>query len=185
MVGMLNSTGKRSRSHGIISDLLRVQADAMGISIIQRRASWRNYENEFKKAVTDLKSEGIKAGIFGDIDLQEHRDWVERVCGELGIEAVLPLWKGKREDLLREFIRVGFKAIVVAAQFEFLGEEWLGREIDEKFVADIKGLNIDICGENGEYHTFVYDGPIFEKPVGFTAKRRILVNKHWFLELAV
>ena len=184
LVNMIDSSGKRSRSHGIIPDLLRLQSDAMGIAVIQRRTSWRNYENEFRKAITDLKSKGIKAGIFGDIDLQEHRDWVERVCSELDVEPVLPLWKEKREDLLGEFIGVGFKAIVVAVQSDFLGRKWLGRKIDERFMMDIKKLDIDICGEKGEYHTFVYDGPIFRKPVEFSTKRKILKNKHWFLDLA-
>ncbi|KPK41544.1 MAG: ATP pyrophosphatase, partial [Omnitrophica WOR_2 bacterium SM23_29] len=111
--------------------------------------------------------------------------WVERVCGEIEIEPILPLWKGEREDLLKEFIRVGFKAIVVATNADFLGQEWLGRQINEEFIEDLKALRIevDLCGEKGEYHTFVYDGPIFKKSIDFSIGKKILKDKHWFLNL--
>jgi uncharacterized protein (TIGR00290 family) len=184
LLNMVSEDGRYSRSHGLNSRLLKLQAEAIGIPIIQRKTTWKNYEEEFKKAVLDLKREGIKAGIFGDIDLQEHRDWVERVCKEIGIKPILPLWKEERERLLEEFIQAGFKAIVVATNANFLGNEWLARRINKEFIEDLKALgNIDLCGERGEYHTFVYDGPIFEKPVEFIIGKKTLKNKHWFLEL--
>ncbi|MEW6417351.1 MAG: diphthine--ammonia ligase [Nitrospirota bacterium] len=166
LLNMISEDGKYSRSHGIGSDLLRAQAEAIGIPIVQRRTTWETYEEEFKKAVSDFKKEDVQVGVFGDIDLREHRDWVERVCKDMGIEAILPLWKEEREKLLEEFIDLGFKAIIVATQAELLNREWLGRRVDKKFVKEIKAIgNIDLCGEKGEYHTFVYDGPIFKNPV--------------------
>jgi len=184
LLNMISEDGKHSRSHGVSTALLRLQAEAMGIPLVQRRTTWKDYEEEFKKAITDFRSKGIQAGMFGDIDLQEHKDWVERVCKEIGIKPILPLWKGKREELLREFIQVGFKAIVVATNADFLDQEWLGREINREFIEELKVLgNIDLCGEKGEYHTFVYDGPIFKKPVIFTTGKKILKDKHWFLEV--
>jgi uncharacterized protein (TIGR00290 family) len=181
---MISKDGKYSRSHGISSRLLRLQAEAIGIPIIQRKTTWKTYEEEFKKSVSDFEREGLRVGVFGDIDLREHRDWVERVCKEMEIEPILPLWKGKREDLLKEFIQAGFKAIVVVTNARFLGQEWLGRQINKEFIEELKTLgNIDLCGEKGEYHTFVYDGPIFKRPVEFIAGKKILKNKHWFLEL--
>lgn len=194
LLNMVSEDGKRSRSHGLSSDLLRDQSDAMGIPIIQRKTTWESYEGVFKKAVLELKREGIEIGIFGDIDVQEHRDWVERVCKEIGIRPILPLWKGKREELLKEFIQAGFKAIVVAIKADLLGKEWLGRRIDEEFIEDLKKLNdVDLCGEEGEYHTFVFDGPIFKRPVKFTIGRKVFKDKprpgtqgrgkHWFLEI--
>lgn len=184
LVNMLSEDGKHSRSHGICSDLLRLQAEAVGIPIVQRRTTWKSYEDEFKKAVSGFKEEGIQAGVFGDIDLQEHRDWVERVCKEIGIKPMLPLWKEKREELLQEFIQAGFKAIVVTTKADPLGEEWLGRELNNEFIEDIKALgSIDLCGEKGEYHTFVYDGPIFKKPVEFKVGNKYLKDRHWFLEI--
>jgi len=184
LLNMVSEDGKHSRSHGVNSAILKLQAEAMEIPLVQRKTSWETYEKEFKKAILDLKKEGIQAGVFGDIDLQEHRDWVERVCKEIEIEPILPLWKGKREDLFKEFIRLGFKAIVVATNADFLGQEWLGRQINEGFIEDLSALkNIDLCGESGEYHTFVYDGPIFKKSIVFTIGKKILEDKHWFLNL--
>ena len=109
---------------------------------------------------------------------------MERVCRETGVEPILPLWNEQREKLLDEFIEAGFKAIVVTTQAKSLGKEWLGREIDEKFMNDIKNLDdIDVCGEKGEYHTFVYDGPVFRKSVEFTTGKKVLKDDHWFLEI--
>ncbi|MEW6189247.1 MAG: diphthine--ammonia ligase, partial [Actinomycetota bacterium] len=184
LLNMISEDGKHSRSHGVSSTLLRLQARAIGIPIVQRKIAWENYEEEFKKAMSDFKKEGIRAGVFGDIDLEEHRDWVERVCKEMGIRSILPLWKARREELLEEFIQVGFKAIVVATNADFLGKEWLGREINKGFIEELKALrNVDLCGEKGEYHTLVYAGPIFKKPLEFTVGEKVLKDKHWFLEL--
>lgn len=184
LLNMISVDGKHSRSHGISSDLLRLQAKAIGIPIIQRKTAKKTYEKEFKKAVSCFKKENVKAGVFGDIDLQEHRDWIERVCNELGIKPVFPLWKRKRKKIMDEFIATGFHAIIVATNSEFLGENWLGRRIDREFLSDIERLgNVDICGEDGGYHTFVYDGPIFRKQVRFVEGKKMLREKNWFLEL--
>jgi len=192
LLNMINEDGKYSRSHGISSNLLKEQASAIGIPIVQRKTTWENYEEKFKKVVSKFKEESnIEIGIFGDIDLQEHRDWIERVCQELKIKPILPLWTPpthhpniEREKLLKEFIKLGFKAIVVSTRANLLGKEWLGRQIDYKFIQDLKNLsNIDLCGEKGEYHTYVFDGPIFKKPVEFITGKTILKDKHWFLEI--
>lgn len=184
LLNMISEDGKYSRSHGINPSLLQLQAEAIGISIIQRRTTWETYEEEFKKAVLDFKRENIRAGIFGDIDLQEHREWVESVCKKMEIKPILPLWERNREDLLKEFIQAGFKAIVVAVKADFLTKEWLGRELNNEFIEDLKALgSIDLCGENGEYHTFVYDGSIFKKPVEFKVGNKYLKDRHWFLEI--
>ena len=184
LVNMVSEDGRRSRSHGLSSALLRAQSDAMGIPIIQRETTWESYEGVFKRAVSELRKEGIEIGIFGDIDLQEHRDWVERVCREIEIKPLLPLWKEDREKLLKEFIRTGFEAIVVATKADLLGREWLGRRIDEEFIEDLKKLNdVDLCGEKGEYHTFVYDGPLFKKRIEITKSKKVLREDNWFLEI--
>lgn len=160
LLNMVSEDGKHCRSHGVSSDLLKKQAGCIGIPIIQSRSSWQDYERKFKEAVSNL--DGIEAGIFGDIDLQEHKDWVEGVCKDLGIKSILPLWNENRENLLRQFIKLGFEAVVVASKLDSL----IGRIVDEKFIKDLKTMNnIDLCGEKGEYHTFVFKGPIFKKPV--------------------
>ena len=183
-VNMLSEDGIYSRSHGINSELLKAQAEAIGIPIIQKKTTWENYEDEFKNTIMQLKKEGVSAGVFGDIDLQEHREWVERVCRETGIKAIFPLWNEEREKLLKEFINYEFKAIVCSTNASFLGSEWLGREVDFNLIRDLKALkNIDLCGERGEYHTFVYDGPIFKFSVKFYKGKWIKKDKKLFLEI--
>ncbi|UCD55427.1 MAG: diphthine--ammonia ligase [Candidatus Omnitrophota bacterium] len=184
LLNMISEDGKHSRSHGVSSKLLKLQAEAIGIPIIQRRTAWKGYEGEFKKAVSRLKEKGVDTGIFGDIDLQEHRDWIERVCKDIGIKPVLPLWKKKREELLKEFIRVGFETIVISVRADILGKEWLGRHVNEDFINDLKKKeHIDLCGEAGEYHTLVVSGPIFKKNIMILNAKKIKNGKHWFLDI--
>lgn len=183
-LSMVSEDGQRSRSHGISSDLMQKQASMADMLLIRQRCSWPTYEAEFKKAILSLKKKGVEAGIFGDIDLQEHRDWVEKICKEMKIKPILPLWQEARKTLLEEFTAAGFKSIVVSVRVDVMRDEWLGRAVDEKFVADLQALgNVDLCGEKGEYHTFVFDGPIFRKPVDFTIGRKVLKEDRWFLEL--
>jgi diphthine-ammonia ligase len=185
LLNMVTENGEHSRTHGITSALLASQSEALNISLVQQKASWDTYEREFKNALSIIKEDDALRGVFGDIDMIEHRNWVERVCSESGVEPVLPLWLKEREELLSSFIHAGFKAVVVATDARYLGEEWLGREINRAFVNDLKALNqVDLSGEKGEYHTFVYDGPIFKRPVEFSVIKKTLMDSYWFLELA-
>jgi len=184
LLNMLSENGTHSRSHHLSAKVLQLQTAAMGIPMVQMKATWQHYEEEFKKALLKFKKEGIQAGVFGDIDLQEHRDWVEKVCNETSMESLLPLWHRTRESLMEEFISAGFKAIIVAVNLEFLGSEWLGRQIDAEFVEDIKRLpQVDLCGEKGEYHTFVTSGPLFKKRIEITKSRRRYKKGRWFLDI--
>jgi uncharacterized protein (TIGR00290 family) len=184
LLNMATENGEHSRTHGLTSELLASQAEALNTSLIQQNASWDTYEEEFKKALAGIKEGEALRGIFGDIDMIEHRNWVERVCLESGVEPVLPLWLKEREELLVAFIDAGFKAVVVATDARYMGEEWLGREVNRAFINDLKSFgNVDLCGEKGEYHTFVYDGPIFVKPVKFSIIRKALIDPYWFLEM--
>ncbi|MDO9566153.1 MAG: diphthine--ammonia ligase [Candidatus Desulfaltia sp.] len=185
LLNMVAENGETTRSHGIRTSVLRLQAEAMDLAIVQPRSSWETYEVEFKKALFGLKDQGIEAGIFGDIDLEEHREWVERVSRESGMEAILPLWGEKnRENLIKELIETGFKAIVVATKKDVLGPEWLGRMIDYDFVLDISKIKgVDISGEGGEYHTFVLSGPIFKKRINILKSEKITRDKRCFLDI--
>ena len=185
LLNMVREDGSRSRSHGLATEWLQMQAQAIGIPLVQRQTSWADYEAEFKKALLTFKDEGIAMGVFGDIDLEGHRQWVERVCSECSITPRLPLWGESQDRLLKEFIHAGFEAIVVATKADLLGEEWLGKKIDLEFLADLAGKKNDItlCGEAGEYHTFVIDGPLFEKRIRIVEVERVLRDGHWFLEI--
>lgn len=181
LINMVTEDGIHSRTHGVEAALLSIQAQAIGIPLVQCSTTWNGYEGVFKKALSGFLGQGIDQGIFGDIDMDEHRAWVERVCSECMIRPNLPLWLEKRDDLLSEFLNKGFKAVIVTVDKRYLDDTWVGREIDSEFVNDIKSLgdNVDICGEKGEYHSFVYDGPIFERPVIFK-KGNVRSNEGYF-----
>jgi len=182
LLNLLSEDGKRERAHGTRPFLLRLQSEAIGIPIVQVNASWEGYENKFKHAVEELKLEGVEGGVFGDIDLIEHREWVERVCGDLEIEPIIPLWGLNPEDILLEFIEEGFEAIVVATR---INEEWLGRKIDKHFIEELKKFDFHLSGESGEYHTFVIDGPIFKRRIKVSELQKMYVKGTWFLDIRV
>lgn len=175
----------RSLSHGLAGEVIRKQAMMTGIPLLQKAMPKDGYRNEFKALVNEWKEKsGIEGIIFGDIYLQGHKDWIDAVCSELHMTPLMPLWGHKTSDLIDEFIRAGFKAIVVSVKADILGEEWLGRKVDTNFVEGLNALGgIDLCGENGEFHTFVYDGPIFKGPVEFRLGNKTLQDARRFLEL--
>lgn len=160
----LEETGSRVRSHGVSVQLMRAQAAALKLDIEFLSASWKEYEYQFIEKLTFLKSLGIQSGIFGDIDLIAHREWEEKVCGAAGIAACLPLWNEDRLSLVNEFFHAGFKARVSCVDGRFLDDTFVGCEFDQSFI-DRLPAGVDACGENGEFHTFVYDGPNFINPV--------------------
>ena len=169
---MINESETHSRSHNITMETLKMQAGALGLNILTGSATWDGYEKEFIRMITGLHNEGIRHGVFGDIDLQPHREWVERVCATAGIIPHEPLWQEKRSELVREFIDAGFRAKIVVVNTKQMPERFLGREIDMELVGELEQLGIDACGENGEYHSFVYHGPLFNRSLIFTEHSR-------------
>jgi diphthine-ammonia ligase len=182
LLNMVTEDGKRSWTHGQRAEVVQAQAEAMGIPLIQQRATMATYEHEFEEALRNMKQQGIQGGIFGDIDIKEHREWVERVCREAVMSAFLPHWGENQEKLLGDFAASGLEAIMVVTKADLLGEEWLGRKIDYNFIRDLNELrktkDITPCGEAGEYHTLVFDGPIFKKRLEITGSRKVLREVH-------
>lgn len=175
---------KRVRFHGIKDALIQRQAHAIGIPIVQVETAPDRYEQEFKEAVRRLLPEGISGIVFGDIHLQHCLEWAEKICRELGLELVEPLWSRNPEEVLLEVIDSGFEAIVVSTQADLLGEEWVGRRIDHAFLRDLKEKgDIDLCGENGEYHTLVLDGPIFQARIRILESQKVFRDGYWFLDI--
>ncbi|GAO30720.1 hypothetical protein JCM15548_13026 [Geofilum rubicundum JCM 15548] len=109
----------------------------MNIPIVQQATDFTGYESCFKAVIADLKKEGVTAGVFGDIYLVEHRKWIERVCKELDMDPIFPLWENDTKALLKEFIEEGFKAFTVAINTHKLDKNWIGRELDRSFFNDI------------------------------------------------
>jgi len=159
---MFAEDGRRSRSHGLSPAIIEAQARALAIPSRIASASWDGYEKVFLEQIADLKCQGLADGVFGDIDLEPHRSWVERICAKHGITPHLPLWQADRRDLLHDFIGAGFRAMIVAVDRKRLDETFLGRQMDWQTIEDLEAAGVDACGEEGEYHTFVFDGPLFE-----------------------
>ncbi|MDP2859502.1 MAG: diphthine--ammonia ligase [Bacillota bacterium] len=182
---MLDEGGERSHSHGLSCEVLLVQARSLGIPIIFRAASWEKYEAAFLDGLSEIRDADVSMGVFGDIDLDDHRKWVERVCGSMGIAAMEPLWNSPRRDLLSEFITNGFQAMIVAVKDGLLSPNYLGRVLDMQVVQEFESLGIDPSGEAGEYHTVVVDGPPFREPVAICPVSRTFKDGYWFLTVDV
>lgn len=180
---MFTTTGRYTRSHRLSKELLLAQSQAIGIPAYHRRASWNTYEREFKRALAFFKGNGVQGGVFGDLNLNEHRKWVERICADPGFIPLLPLWGIEGKDLLGQFIEAGFEAVVIAAKDGLLSADWLGRRIDEELIDELKKEGVDICGEQGEYHTLVIDGPIFSRRIRIKDTKVIRRKEMSFLEI--
>lgn len=190
LLNFVSKDDRRCMSHGLDSRLISAQSQATEIPLIQRDTTWNNYEESFKVTMTELKQIGIEGSVFGDIDIQEHRDWVDRICNEVSIKPLELLWGLKPDQILIDFIEKGFEAIVVNVRADLFGREWLGRKVDRSFIDDLQKLqgkhDIHICGESGEYHTFVIDGPFFKKRIEILDCIRVLRGgywKHWLLDI--
>lgn len=161
ILNMMNEDGKISRSHGLPLSLLRAQAGALGLPLIAIPSTWEDYQANFIKALHDLKAAyNIASMVFGDIDLQEHRDWEEMVCEKAGLRAFLPLWRRDRKELVLEMLDQPIETIIVSCN-DTMGQSFLGRTIDRSLIAELETLGIDPCGEAGEYHTLVLNCPLF------------------------
>ena len=163
-LAMFDESGERTRSHAIPREIMQVQAAAVGLELVSPHASWGDYERVFVDSLTGLARRGVTEVVFGDIDLEPHREWEEKVCAAAGARAHLPLWREPREALSREVLDLGYRPLVVCTDDRFLDAGWCGRAYDADFVASLPAA-VDACGENGEFHTFVTDGPLFGAPV--------------------
>lgn len=188
LLNFISREYKRCCFHGTQAGLINLQASLIGIPLIQKEvtADMQKYEEEFKQAVLELKTENINEMVFGDIFLLDHINWVERVCKEINITPIEPLWNKKPEDIIEEFVDLGFKAVVVSAQADKFGQDFVGREVDKNFIKELKPRNICPCGENGEFHTLVIDGPIFKRGIKIIESEPVLKEgfwKYWFLDI--
>jgi uncharacterized protein (TIGR00290 family) len=185
LITMFTEDGSRSRSHGLRPEVLQQQADLLQLELLQGRGSWQSYEANFKKLLAELGQRNFSHIVFGDIFLDPHKQWVERVCTEMGLTAVEPLWGQSTSKLLREFIEFGGQARIVATKAALLDESWLGRQLSIDVLPEFERLGIDPCGEYGEYHTLVTSSPLFSKTLCVTDLSRHLHDSYWMLDMAV
>jgi diphthine-ammonia ligase len=163
LLNVLNEEGKISRSHGIPSAILEAQAEAAGLPIHLISSSWQDYEKNFTGALSQLKQQyNLSHAVFGDIDLQPHRDWEEKVCGNAGLTAILPLWQQDRKELVMQMLNSNIETMIVSCN-TVMGERFLGKIITPALVDELESVGVDVCGENGEFHTLVLNCPCSQR----------------------
>ena len=176
LITTVNSHYNRVSMHGLRKELLLAQTNALNIksSLIElpEMPSMEIYEQKMTDIVTRLKDDGFTHSAFGDIFLEDLKAYREKQLAEVGLKAVFPIWKRDTKELIYEFLDLGFKTIIVCANSKYFNEDFVGTVIDKHFIDNLpKG--VDPCGENGEFHTFCFDGPIFNKPIEFTIGEKV------------
>jgi uncharacterized protein (TIGR00290 family) len=176
----VNSAHDRISMHGVRRSLLQAQASSIGLPLqtieLPEQPGMQEYEQAMMNKVTDLKNNGYSHAVFGDIFLEDLKRYREEKLAGADMQCVFPLWKISTTELMQQFLQLGFKAIIVCVNEKFLDKSFCGRLIDESFVRDLPP-NVDVCGENGEYHSYVFDGPIFKYPIAYT-KGEIVCRKY-------
>jgi diphthine-ammonia ligase len=182
LVNMMNENGKISRSHGLPLSILQQQAAAMQLPVIAIPTTWEDYEKNFIQVLNKVKSTyTIEAMVFGDIDLQAHRDWEEMVCNKSGLQAILPIWQQDRKVLVHQMIDAGIETMIVSCNTT-MGERFLGKLLSKELVNELEAVGVDVCGENGEFHTLVLNCPLFAKGIELPSYTTVLHNDYWFVQ---
>lgn len=162
--------------HGVRLELLDAQARALGLPLekvfVSRSSSNEEYSRKMAACLTACKIRGATACAFGDIFLEDLRAWREQNLAQIGLQAVFPIWKVESHRLLREFFEHRFGSVTCCVDDAWLDEQSVGRYIDEAFISSLP-QGVDPCGENGEFHSFAFDGPIFNQPVRFHLGEKI------------
>lgn len=171
---------QRISMHGVRVDLLEAQVASISLPLVKieipEMATMEVYEKAMTSILTDLKAQGATASVFGDIFLEDLRQYREDKLAQMQLKGIFPLWKIPTVALLQDFLDLGFKTIITCVNEKYLDKSFAGRIIDADFLSDLPP-NVDPCGENGEFHTFVFDGPIFQQPILFD-KGEIVYRKY-------
>lgn len=162
---MFEKDQPHSKSHALPLEIVQAQAKQMNVPLMIRKADWAGYQVQFIDAMRVCKAHGIPKAVFGDIDLEDHLLWVQSMCATVGMETYHPLWEEPRRKLLEEFIAEGFEAYIVVVNTKMMPAEFLGRKFTTGLMHELEALGIDSCGESGEFHTVVVDGPIFKERI--------------------
>ena len=167
LLTMVDQEAKRSFFHGADLEMLRAYSDALKIPLLVTPAAGEDYHLAMEDRLKEAAALGAEAVCFGDIDIEGNRAWCEARCRNTGLEAVFPLWHKDRSENVRELVSLGYQCLIKSINSTLLPKSLLGRVIDEEVIDIMSGCGIDICGENGEYHTLVMDGPVFHRPLAY------------------
>ncbi|MNF24344.1 ATP-binding region [compost metagenome] len=181
LLNMMNENGKVSRSHGLPMFILNQQAQKMKLSLKAVPTTWGDYEEKFISTLKSLKATfDLDAAVFGDIDLQPHKDWEDKVCEAASIKAILPLWQQDRIVLVNEMIENGIETMIVSCNSQ-MGESYLGKILTKELAQELLGKGIDPCGENGEFHTLVINCPLFSEAIELPKYTTKTYNDYCFI----
>ena len=164
---MMNREMQRSWFHGVDMGLLNAISESLGIPLILCETSGEEYHTALENGLRLAMEKGAEIAVFGDIDIDDHLIWCKERCDAVGIKSIFPLWRRNREEIVREILSLGYKCVIKCVSNDKLPKNFLGKVLDESVLEKMKRLNVDICGENGEYHTVVLDGLIFNKPIDY------------------
>jgi uncharacterized protein (TIGR00290 family) len=171
-----NEHFQRVSMHGVRLELLDAQAAAIGLPLekifVSQRSSNDEYQQKMSACLLAHRARGVTACVFGDIFLEDLKRWREENLTKVGMRGLFPLWKIDSRELIREFIALGFGSVICCANDAYLGEDTVGRNIDEEFIASLPP-EVDACGENGEFHSFAFAGPVFKQPVRFKVGEKV------------
>ncbi|QHI73629.1 Dph6-related ATP pyrophosphatase [Aminipila terrae] len=162
-----NEDKNKTWFHGIDEKMIERLCDSLQIPIRLIRTSGKDYEMNFERVLKEERAKGAEVCVFGDIDIEEHLAWNTDRCNNADIKPLLPLWKKSREQVVYDFIDSGFITYITVIDTQKMDAKYIGKQLTRELVAELKSEGVDACGENGEYHTFVCDGPLFSKPVEF------------------
>ena len=186
LIVMMEEEGQRSRSHGLTPEILDAQGRAIGLPIYKGSATWENYEEVFKKLLKDGKNKGAKVLVTGDLDMPEYGCWHEKVTKEVGLELAMPLWNMNHREEVKEFINLGFVTKIVTVNLNLgMREEDLGKILTKDYIKELEQRGIDPCGEGGEFHTIVIDGPIFNTEIPVKEGEITRQGEYAFLSLTI
>ncbi len=183
LITTYNLDKDRSWFHGIPQPLLDKISKEINIPIFLIKTTGEEYAQNFEKKLKEAKAAGAEVCVFGDIDLEEHLKWCTDRCIAAGIEAYFPLWQESRKKLVYEFIDAGFKTIITVVDTKRMDEKFLGQILTRELADEIEKCGADICGENGEYHTFAFDGPLFSNQVSYTTEEKVHSDNYVILPI--
>lgn len=167
---MINKDMERSWFHGVDFALLNKISESLEIPLIKCESSGEDYHIALENGLKTAKGQGATACVFGDIDIEDHAVWCRERCKNVGIDALFTLWQHNREEIIGEVLQLGYQCVIKCVKNDVLPKSLLGKEISAEIIREMKEINVDVCGENGEYHSIVLGGPLFKNPIDFECR---------------
>lgn len=184
LIVMLEEQGQRSRSHAMPLDIIHAQANAIGLPVFMASSSWADFETKFIALLEQAKQQNAEVLVTGDLDMPEHGCWHDRVTQQVGLKLGMPLWLRPHREVVEEFINLGFQSIIVTINLKLgMKIEDLGNVLTLEYIQELENRGIDPCGEGGEFHTSVIDGPIFNKAIPVRRGDIVYHEEYAFLPL--